>query len=284
MVGAHNGNVVNNVELRAEFVAEGMTVRSDNDGETCVHAVERHVRRGHELVAAIRLAYEDLQGDYAFVIGSAGRMTAVRVQEGLGTGSWDRRRLHLRVVGPAVHLPLTRRVVRPLDGEVVTLWADRVEVRLGSADGSLVDRPAELVTESMDAVRKGGYAHFMEKEIHEQPQVARELLHAARPSPGRGARGRGDAPCQAPLPGRLRHELPRRPGRSVFLAQLAGPRPRSRCSHRSSIAQYAPAVGPGGRSASRQPVGETKDVLNALEAARGAAMTSFGLAKVSAPR
>ena len=43
MVGAHNGNVVNNVELRAQFIAEGMTVRSQNDEETCVHAVERYI-------------------------------------------------------------------------------------------------------------------------------------------------------------------------------------------------------------------------------------------------
>ena len=40
MVGAHNGNVVNNLELRQQFIEEGMTVRSENDGETCVHAVE----------------------------------------------------------------------------------------------------------------------------------------------------------------------------------------------------------------------------------------------------
>jgi glucosamine--fructose-6-phosphate aminotransferase (isomerizing) len=41
LVGAHNGNVVNNVELRQLFTSEGMTVRSMNDGESCVHAVER---------------------------------------------------------------------------------------------------------------------------------------------------------------------------------------------------------------------------------------------------
>ena len=44
MVGAHNGNVVNNLELRQQFIDEGMIVRSDNDGETCVHAVERYIR------------------------------------------------------------------------------------------------------------------------------------------------------------------------------------------------------------------------------------------------
>ena len=69
MVGAHNGNVVNNIELRQQFIDEGMTVRSANDGETCVHAVERYISRGYEFIDAIRLAYGDLEGDYAFVIG-----------------------------------------------------------------------------------------------------------------------------------------------------------------------------------------------------------------------
>ena len=69
LVGAHNGNVVNNIELRQQFIAEGMTVRSTNDGESCVHAVERYVNQGYGMVEAIRKAYGDLQGDYAFVIG-----------------------------------------------------------------------------------------------------------------------------------------------------------------------------------------------------------------------
>jgi glucosamine--fructose-6-phosphate aminotransferase (isomerizing) len=58
-------------------------------------------------------------------------------------------------------------VIRPQDGEIVTLWADRVEVRSVN-DGKLIDRHPELVTETMDAVQKGGYPHFMLKEIHEQ--------------------------------------------------------------------------------------------------------------------
>src|SRR5512134_1483828 len=176
MVGAHNGNVVNNVELREQFIAEGMTVRSQNDGETCVHAVERYINRGYQFIDAIRLAYGDLQGDYAFVIGQADddRLYAFKKGSGLVVGIGD----GFTCVSsdlPSI-LPLTRTVIRPLDGEIVTLWADRVEVR-SVGGGSLVDRPAEVVTESMDAVRKGGYAHFMLKEIHEQPQVARELLH-----------------------------------------------------------------------------------------------------------
>src|SRR5512142_1056594 len=50
IVGAHNGNVVNNVEMRQLFMSEGLTVRSMNDGETCVHAVERYINRGQDFL------------------------------------------------------------------------------------------------------------------------------------------------------------------------------------------------------------------------------------------
>jgi glucosamine--fructose-6-phosphate aminotransferase (isomerizing) len=278
MAGAHNGNVVNNAELRLEFIAEGMTVRSQNDGESCVHAVERHVRRGHELVEAIRLAYDDLEGDYAFVIGRADddRLYAFKKGSGLVVGIGD----GFTCVSsdlPSI-LPLTRTVIRPLDGEIVTLWADRVEVR-SVRDGSLVDRPAEVVTESMDAVRKGGYAHFMAKEIHEQPQVARELLHLLDASED-----------VAPLVERMRNarnlfligcgtSYHAASAGSVYLAQLAG-RVAIPVLAPQFIAQYAPAVGPEDVGIFVSQSGETKDVLNALEAAERQGMTAFGLANV----
>ena len=278
MVGAHNGNVVNNAELRVQFLAEGMTVRSDNDGESCVHAVERYVRRGHELVDAIRLAYGDLEGDYAFVIGRADddRLYAFKKGSGLVVGIGD----GFTCVSsdlPSI-LPLTRNVIRPLDGEIVTLWADRVEVR-SVEDGSLVDRPVEVVTESMDAVMKGGYAHFMAKEIHEQPQVARELLHLL------------DASADvAPLVEQMRSarhlylvgcgtSFHAASVGSVYLAQLAG-RAAIPVLAPQFIAQYAPAVGPEDVGIFVSQSGETKDVLNALEAAQGRGMACFGLANV----
>jgi glucosamine--fructose-6-phosphate aminotransferase (isomerizing) len=278
MAGAHNGNVVNNAELRLQFLAEGMTVRSHNDGETCVHAVERYIRRGHEFVDAIRLAYGDLQGDYAFVIGRADddRLYAFKKGSGLVVGIGD----GFTCVSsdlPSI-LPLTRNVIRPLDGEIVTLWADRAEVR-SVHDGSLVDRPVEFVTESMDAVRKGGYAHFMLKEIHEQPQVARELLHLLDAS--------ADVAPLVEQMRRARHLYLIGCGTSfhaasvgsVYLAQLAG-RAAIPVLAPQFIAQYAPAVGPEDVGIFVSQSGETKDVLNALEAAERRGLSCFGLANV----
>jgi glucosamine--fructose-6-phosphate aminotransferase (isomerizing) len=278
MVGAHNGNVVNNAELRAEFLAEGMTVRSENDGETCVHAVERYVRRGYTFIDAIRLAFGDLQGDYAFVIGLADddRLYAFKKGSGLVVGIGD----DFTCVSsdlPSI-LPLTQTVIRPLDGEIVTLWADRVEVR-SVRDGRLVDRPVETVSESMDAVRKGGYAHFMEKEIHEQPQVGRELLHLLDAS--------ADVAPLVEQMRRARHLYLVGCGTSfnaasvgsVYLAQLAG-RVAIPVLAPQFIAQYAPAVGHEDVGIFVSQSGETKDVLNALEAAEQRGVTCFGLANV----
>ncbi|WKZ35597.1 MAG: glutamine--fructose-6-phosphate transaminase (isomerizing) [Anaerolineales bacterium] len=278
MVGAHNGNVVNNVELREQFIAEGMTVRSQNDGETCVHAVERYIHRGYEFIDAIRLAYGDLEGDYAFVIGRAnddklyafkkGSGMVVGLGEGFTCVSSDL---------PSI-LPLTREVIRPQDGEIVTLWADKVEVR-SVKDGKLIDRKQETVTESMDAVQKGGYPHFMLKEIHEQGQVARELSHVLN--------GNREVDVLVEKMKNARHLYFIGCGTSyhaasvgaVYFAQLAG-RAVIPVLAPQFIPQYAPTVDHEDVGIFVSQSGETKDVLNALEAAEARGMSCFGLANV----
>jgi glucosamine--fructose-6-phosphate aminotransferase (isomerizing) len=278
LVGAHNGNVVNNVELRQQFMEEGLVVRSQNDGETCVHAVERYLNRGYEFIDAIRLAYGDLQGDYAFVIGriNEDRLYAFKKGSGMVVGLGE----GFTCVSsdlPSI-LPLTRKIVRPQDGEIVTLWADHVEVR-SVKDGKLIDRKSETVTESMDAVQKGGYPHFMLKEIHEQPQVARELLHLLDGSPEvvnlvekmKKARHLYFIACGTSYHAAMIG--------SVYFAQLAG-RPAIPVLAPQFIAQYAPAVGYEDVGVFVSQSGETKDVLNALEAAESHGMASYGLANV----
>jgi glucosamine--fructose-6-phosphate aminotransferase (isomerizing) len=278
LVGAHNGNVVNNVELREQFIAEGLTVRSQNDGETCVHAVERYLNRGYEFIDAIRLAYGDLEGDYAFVIGRVNddKLYAFKKGSGMVVGIGD----GFTCVSsdlPSI-LPLTRTVIRPQDGEIVTLWADRVEVR-SVKDGKLIDRPPEIVTESMDAVQKRGYPHFMLKEIHEQAQAARELLHVLN--------GNREVEALVAKMKKARHLYFIGCGTSyhaasagaVFFAQLAG-RAVIPVLAPQFIAQYAPAINHDDVGIFVSQSGETKDVLNALEAAEARGMACYGLANV----
>ena len=278
MVGAHNGNVVNNVELRQQFMAEGMTVRSDNDGESCVHAVERYIDKGKDFIEAIRLAYNDLQGDYAFVIGrinedklyaiKKGSSLVVGIGEGFTCVSSDL---------PSI-LPLTRKVIRLEDDEIITLWADRVELHSVN-DGNLIQRDPEIVTEEMSAVQKGGFAHFMLKEIHEQPQVAREVLHLLENSP--------DVQMILDKINNARHVYFIGCGTSyhaclagaVYFAQLAK-RAIIPVLAPQFIPQYLPAINHEDVGIFVSQSGETKDVLNALQAAQATGMTCFGLANV----
>ena len=278
LVGAHNGNVVNNIELRQEFIDEGLTVRSQNDGETCVHAVERYLIRGYEFIDAIRLAYGDLEGDYAFVIGRSNEdcLYAIKKGSGLVIGMGEGFTC-LSSDLPSI-LPLTRTIIRPRDGEIITLWADHVELR-SVKDGKIIQHEQELVTESMDAVQKGGYAHFMLKEIHEQPQVAKELLHMLAGSGEmetmlkqlEDSRNLYLVGCGTSYHACL--------AGSVYFAQIAG-KTAIPVLAPQFIPQYLPAVNHQDVGLFVSQSGETKDVLNALQAAEKNGMTSLGLANV----
>ncbi|MEW5984508.1 MAG: glutamine--fructose-6-phosphate transaminase (isomerizing) [Acidobacteriota bacterium] len=278
LVGAHNGNVVNNVELREAFMAEGLIVRSTNDGESCVHAVERYVNQGLPLLDAIRRAYDVLEGDYAFVIASVhdDHLYAFKKGSGLVVGLGDGFTCCSSDL-PSI-LPLTNRILRMNDGEAVCLTPSGATLWRVS-DGSRLDRCVEVFTEGMDAAVKGGYPHFMLKEIHEQPRVAGELVHLLDASPHveklvsvmREARhlyfvgcGTSHHACQIG---------------AVYAARLAG-RAAIPILAPQFVAQYAPALGPQDAAVFVSQSGETKDVLNALEAAERAGAQALGLVNV----
>ena len=278
LVGAHNGNVVNNAELRRQFLAEGMVVRGTNDGESCIHAVERHRRRGLDLVAAVRAAYSDLAGDFTFVISdrNSNRLVAVKKGSGLVVG-----------IGPDFTccssdlpsiLPLTRSVLTVEDGELVILEPDRVQI-LSVTDGADVRREPRQVTEDMGTVEKGGYAHFMLKEIHEQPASARELLHLMENSEYLPR-------LVAEVAGAGRFFLVG--SGSSFNACVIG---SSLLAHHARvlaipvlpqqfIEQYGPALAAGDVALFVSQSGETKDVLNAVNFATTRGVRCLGLVNV----
>jgi glucosamine--fructose-6-phosphate aminotransferase (isomerizing) len=278
LVGAHNGNVVNNMELIEEFTAEGMVVRSENDGESCVHAVERYYDQGHGMVEAIRMATKDLEGDYSFVIGTVGddRLYAIKKGSGLVVGIAD----GLVCIGsdlPSI-LPITRNILRLYDGEIITIWADGYEIT-SVEDGSKIEREPEVVIETMEAAQKGGFPHFMLKEIHEQRQVGGELLQVLDSSPNLEsfidkldkARDIYVIACgtsfHAGLLGAI--YLNRFAGRAVI--PVLAPQFK---------AQYGNSVGPEDVGIFISQSGETKDVINAIETAREHGMGVLGLVNV----
>jgi glucosamine--fructose-6-phosphate aminotransferase (isomerizing) len=278
LVGAHNGNVVNNIEMRQQFIAEGMTVRSTNDGETCVHAVERYIDQGFNMIESISRAYDDLQGDYAFVIAKVDEdiLYAFKKGSGLVAGITE----DATVVSsdlPSL-LPLTRRILRIEDGEIVILYPSHIEIRR-VADGSLVNREIEEVKESMEVAQKGGYSHFMLKEIHEQPGVARELLHLLDSSEEvNKVVNRLETAKNLYLVGCGTSYHACMLG-SIYFSRLAG-KVSIPVLAPQFIAQYGPAVSPDDVGIFVSQSGETKDVLNAIEIAEERGMSILGLVNV----
>lgn len=278
LVGAHNGNVVNNVELRHQFIAEGMTVRSTNDGESCVHAVERYIDRGYGFIDAIRMAYEDLAGDYSFVIGQVGddHLYAVKKGSGLVVGIGE----DFSCVSsdmPSI-LPLTRSIYRVYDGEIVALAADKVEF-YDLYTGNRIERDLEIVAESMESVQKGGYPHFMLKEIYEQPAVAQQIISLLEES--------ADIPIILEAIKSARNIYLVGCGTS-YHACLLGSVYLNQIAKIAAIPVLAPQfISQYGMSANNKDVGffvsqsgETKDVLNAIKIAGMRDLRTFGVTNV----
>jgi glucosamine--fructose-6-phosphate aminotransferase (isomerizing) len=276
MVGAHNGNVVNNVQMRELFIREGLTVRGTNDGETCVHAVERHFDRNGDrsgdrcgrMLAAIRAAYGDLEGDYAFVITHRDdhRLYAIKKGSGLVAGLGEGLTC-LSSDLPSI-LPLTRRIVRIRDGEIVVLSPQAVEL-YSVHDGERIEREEEWYDGPIEVAEKGGYPHFMLKEIHEQPVVAGELLHLLNSSPHvdrflDALQATGERPVYLVGCGTSYHACLLG---AYYFNQLAGVAAVPVLGPQF-IEQYGQSVGPEDVAVFVSQSGETKDVLNAVKVMR----------------
>ncbi|MFN8152445.1 MAG: glutamine--fructose-6-phosphate transaminase (isomerizing) [Solirubrobacterales bacterium] len=168
-----NGIVENHSELRRELRAEGHEFSSETDAEIVAHLIEKHY--AGDLTAAVRGAFAELRGHYAFVamhvahpetlVGARNECPLVL---GLGEGE-----TFLASAIPAF-LRETRTVMRIENGEIVTLTPEGVSVT--TAEGEPRERDIEEVTWDEDEAERGGYPTFMMKEIHEQPDAVAETI------------------------------------------------------------------------------------------------------------
>ncbi|RLI50857.1 MAG: glutamine--fructose-6-phosphate transaminase (isomerizing) [Candidatus Thorarchaeota archaeon] len=173
--GAHNGNIHNYAEYRQELIETGHIVRSENDGELCVHAVDKYYEETGDMFEAVRLSTRDLKGAFAFSVGRADeeKIYAVKMGSSLVAGVAKDATIVSSDL-PSI-LPLTNNVVYLRDREMVELTAERVRV-FRIEDGKELDREPEISNVDPHAAEKGGYHHFMLKEINEQPKVAQDVM------------------------------------------------------------------------------------------------------------
>ena len=171
----HNGIIENHAELRAELMGDGFEFESQTDTEVIAHMIERDQQQGMTLFESVKKTVARLHGAYAIVAISArepGTLAGARLGSPLVIGYGEGE----NYFGSDVHalIPLTRNFSYMEEGDVAEITLRTV--RICNAAGDDVTRPVKVSTFNTDAASKGDYAHYMLKEIHEQPQAIADTL------------------------------------------------------------------------------------------------------------
>ena len=170
-----NGIVENFLALKERLAAAGAEFTSETDAEVVAHLVAEHLDEAGDFTEAVRLAYNELRGHYAFVAMSAehpDEVVGARKECPLIIGRSDGEQFLASAI-PAF-LDETRRVQLVNDDEIVTLRRGGVEIR--SAAGELLEREETRIDWDAETAEKGGFETFMLKEIHEQADAVAETV------------------------------------------------------------------------------------------------------------
>ncbi len=170
----HNGVIENHDELRHRLDGRGHSFDSDTDTEVIPHLVEERLDSGDDPETAFRTAVEALDGSYAVaaVVEGFDEVLAARQDSPLVVGH-DSDRHYLASDVPAF-LRFTDRVTYLEDGDVATITP--ADVAITDGDGEEVMRTVETVDWDREEVSKGRFDHFMEKEIHAQPDALAQTI------------------------------------------------------------------------------------------------------------
>ena len=171
LVVVHNGILENYLEIKERLQAEGHTFRSETDTEVIAHLIEHHLGTTGRLDHAVKRALAEFKGSYAVgVVSSAAPDRLIAAKHGAGSVVVGLGRGEMFVASdiPAI-LSHTRDVLILEDGEVAVVTAESVE--LSTLDGEPVRREAVRILWDPIMAEKGGYRHFMLKEIYEQPRA-----------------------------------------------------------------------------------------------------------------
>lgn len=169
----HNGIIENYIQLREWLTEEGYSFKSETDTEVIPNLVDYYYNG--DLVEAVMNAVKKLEGSYAIGVvcsNEPGKLVAVRKDSPLIVGLGDGEYFIASDI-PAV-LNYTRDIYLLEDKEFVVM--DESGVTLLDLEGNKVEKEVYHVTWDADAAEKGGYEHFMAKEIHEQPKVIKDTM------------------------------------------------------------------------------------------------------------
>ena len=168
----HNGIIENYRPLKQNLMAAGHVFTSQTDTEVIAHLLEEHYEG--DLHEALKATVRDIHGTYAIIAVAEGSSTIVAARKenplviGLGVGET------LVASDVTALLSYTNKVLYVMDGETVVATPEGA--RLYDAAGREIQRAPEVITWTAEDAQKGGFEHFMLKEIYEQPQAAHNSL------------------------------------------------------------------------------------------------------------
>ncbi len=171
----HNGIIENYTVLKSALEAEGHRFRTDTDTEVLAHLIEKHLQRGVDLEEAVGAALRAVEGTYGIAVVCAdepGVVVGARNGSPLVVGVGDGEYFLASDVAPIVEH--TRQVVYLDDGEMAVLTQDGFHT--ATIEHQRVDKEVHEVEWDLGKIEKGGYAHFMLKEIYEQPESVRNSM------------------------------------------------------------------------------------------------------------
>ncbi len=171
----HNGIIENHEALRAQLKEAGYEFTSQTDTEVIAHRIHFHMQSGINFEKAVRTTVDELEGAYALVamhMSEPGKLILARegcpVVIGLGIGE------NFVASDVAALLPVTRKFMFLEEGDVAIITREAVEIT--DIDGNPVERPVNESELTADAVERGRFRHYMQKEIHEQAHAVSETL------------------------------------------------------------------------------------------------------------
>ena len=172
----HNGIIENYAVIRSELEAAGAEVTSETDTELIAHLIDQGIQAGQPLIDAVRAACDRLTGSYAFgAMSDTEPGCLVAAKNGgspiiVGQGEKE---CFLGSDIPAI-LPYTRQMISLWDGDFAVLSEDGVQVVDGA--GRPIERDFMTVQWDPVSAERGGYDHFMQKEIFEQPRAITDTI------------------------------------------------------------------------------------------------------------
>ena len=170
VVVVHNGIIENYLELKEQLIKRGTQFSSETDSEIVAHLVSEKIDRGMDFLDAVRRTLREIRGSYALLFlnrRDPQRLIVAKNSTPIVIG-WGDGETFIASDIPAL-LDYTRKVTFLEDGEIGEVSVG--SYRLFNGTGKAIRRPVKEITWDAVAARKGGYAHFMIKEIHDQPRA-----------------------------------------------------------------------------------------------------------------